>query len=240
MNTEKNIKMTIVFDNNKYNSSLETGWGFSCFVKGLEKTILFDTGSDGRILLSNMEKLNIDPKEIDVIFISHDHWDHTGGLEKLLQINPNVQIFILDAFSKETKTKIENFQVSLINLKLSKEIFEGVYSTGELGTGIKEQSLVIKSNNGLIVITGCAHPGIVNILEEVKNIFKEKIHLVVGGFHLKDFSKSDIEEIIMKVKKFGAIKVAPTHCSGDLARDLFKANFKNNFIEIGAGSEIEI
>jgi len=59
-----------------------------------------------------------------------------------------------------------------------------------------------------------------------ENIFKEKIYLVVGGFHLKDFSKSDIEEIIMKVKKFGAIKVAPTHCSGDLARDLFKANFK--------------
>jgi 7,8-dihydropterin-6-yl-methyl-4-(beta-D-ribofuranosyl)aminobenzene 5'-phosphate synthase len=44
----------------------------------------------------------------------------------------------------------------------------------------------------------------------------------------------------MKIKKFGAAKVAPTHCSGDLARNLFKANFKDNFIEIGTGSEIEI
>lgn len=78
MNNTKALRMTIVYDNNALQERLAADWGFSCLVKGLEKSILFDTGRDGRTLLSNMEKLGISPAEIDLVFLSHEHKDHTA------------------------------------------------------------------------------------------------------------------------------------------------------------------
>jgi len=75
----KDLKITIVYDNNHYDDRLETRWGFSCYIKGAEKTILFDVGGEGQVLLSNMEKLNIDPKEVNLIFLSHVHYDHNSN-----------------------------------------------------------------------------------------------------------------------------------------------------------------
>ena len=74
------LSISVVYDNNTYKEGLSEAWGFSCVLKGAEKTILFDTGEDGSILLSNMEKLGIHTKEIDLIVLSHFHDDHVGGL----------------------------------------------------------------------------------------------------------------------------------------------------------------
>jgi len=74
-----NLTITVMSDNNSYQGGLETAWGFSCLIQGTENTILFDTGGDGSILLANMEKLGFDPKEIELIVLSHMHWDHIDG-----------------------------------------------------------------------------------------------------------------------------------------------------------------
>jgi 7,8-dihydropterin-6-yl-methyl-4-(beta-D-ribofuranosyl)aminobenzene 5'-phosphate synthase len=70
-------------------------WGFSCFVEveGAPK-ILFDTGADGNILLSNMERLHIDPRDIEEVFISHGHFDHIGGLSAFLKVNSDVKLYV--------------------------------------------------------------------------------------------------------------------------------------------------
>jgi len=81
------LEMRILFDNNPYEKGLEVSWGFSCLIKGAEKTILFDTGGDGSILMANIEKMGIDPSEIDLVVLSHDHLDHTGGLSAFLEKN---------------------------------------------------------------------------------------------------------------------------------------------------------
>jgi len=119
-------------------------------------------------------------------------------------------------------------------------ICEDVYSTGELGTFIKEESLIIKTSKGLVVITGCAHPGIVNIVKRAKEMLKSDVYLVLGGFHLCWMSLSKVKRIINGVKKEGVKKVAPCHCSGDLARKQFEKAYGKDFILVGAGKTITI
>jgi 7,8-dihydropterin-6-yl-methyl-4-(beta-D-ribofuranosyl)aminobenzene 5'-phosphate synthase len=88
------------------------------------------------------------------------------------------------------------------------------------------------------VITGCAHPGIVQIVTASKNLIKDNVFLVIGGFHLRDNSQSEIENIIYRLKNLGVRYVGPCHCTGDLARDLFKKEFGEYYIEVGVGKRI--
>ncbi|MEA1964908.1 MAG: MBL fold metallo-hydrolase [Candidatus Aerophobetes bacterium] len=234
------VTITIVYDNNRYNTALETRWGFSCLIKGLEKTILFDTGGEGDILLSNMEKLNIDPQKIEVVILSHIHYDHVGGLFALLEKNHNLAVYLPESFPENFKNKVKKYGAKVVEVDNFVGICQNVYSTGQLGTWIKEESLIIKIDKGLIVITGCAHPGIVHIVKKTKEKLDAPIYLIMGGFHLSGTSKKKTDKIVNEFKKKGVERVAPCHCSGDLAREEFKRAYGNNFIPAGVGKKIEI
>ncbi|GAG46948.1 unnamed protein product, partial [marine sediment metagenome] len=130
----------------------------------------------------------------------------------------------------------------LIEVKGPLKISANVFSTGELGTWIKEESLIIKTNLGLIIITGCAHPGVVNIVKKAKAIVSStaKVYMVIGGFHLCGMNGSQIRGIVNDLKKEGVKKVAPCHCSGNLARRIFKKEYGNDYILAGAGKKFEL
>ncbi|RLF34912.1 MAG: MBL fold metallo-hydrolase [Thermoplasmata archaeon] len=236
----KNVSITTIYDNYQYNPGLKTGWGFSCLVKTENITLLFDTGGDSETLLSNMEKLKILPSEVDIIVLSHIHGDHTGGLKGFLEKNSKVKVYLPKSFPSSFKTDVESEGATAIDVHEPIEIEKGTYTTGELGVLIKEQSLIINTEKGIIVITGCAHPGIVNIVRKAKEITNENIYLVLGGFHLGGVSDSNLKIIIADFRKLGVEKVAPCHCSGDRCRELFKEEYKDNFISNGVGKIIEI
>jgi len=231
----KNLSITVSYDNNPYKERLKTAWGFSCVIRGTEKTILFDTGGDGSILLTNMEELGINPKEIDLVVLSHIHGDHVGGLPSFLRKNPGVVVYLPKSFPKGFKDGVKEYGAKIVEVQGPLKICEGVYSTGELGTWIKEQSLIIYTEKGLIVITGCAHPGIVKVVNKAKDLAKGDVLLVMGGFHLGGESKGEIENIISSFRKLGVSYVGPCHCSGDTARQLFKQEYGENFINVGVG-----
>ena len=120
-------------------------------------------------------------------------------------------------------------------------ICKDVWSTGQMGSLIKEQSLVIKTIKGLVVITGCAHPGIVNIVKKAKEMFKkEEIYLVMGGFHLLSYSEKETERIIRELKNLEVKKIAPSHCTGVKQIELFKRAWGKDFINSGCGATIGI
>ena len=231
----KDLSIIVSYDNNPYKERLTTAWGFSCVIRGTEKTILFDTGGDGSILVTNLEELGINPKEIDLVVLSHIHGDHVGGLPSFLEKNPEVVVYLPKSFPKGFKDGVKEYGAKVVEVQESLKICEEVYSTGELGTWIKEQSLVIHTEKGLILITGCAHPGIVKIVNQAKDLVKNDVLLVMGGFHLGGESKGEIEKIVSSFRKLGVSYVGPCHCSGDAARQLFKEEYGENFINIGVG-----
>ncbi len=236
----KELSITVVYDNNPYKQGLETGWGFSAFITGLEKTILFDTGGDGSLLLSNMEKSAVNPDKVDIVVLSHIHGDHTGGLGSLLEKNPDVIVYLPKSFPTKFKDNVQAYGAKMIDVEQPMKICENVYSTGQLGKWIKEQSLIIRTDKGLILITGCAHPGIVNIVNTAKDLVKDDILLVMGGFHLEWASRGKIEKIISAFKQWHVRYVGPCHCTGDKGRALFEKHFGENYINIGAGKVITL
>ncbi len=238
--TPANVIITILYDNNEYDKRLETAWGFSCLVEGVEKAILFDTGGDSATLLSNMHTLGIDPQDVDVVVISHIHGDHVGGLAGFLEENHAIAVYLPQSFPESIKDATMDAGAELIEVGGSVEICEHVYSTGELGDWIKEQSLVIETARGLVVITGCAHPGVVSIVRRAKELMGEEVYLVLGGFHLGGASAGEIGTIIEDFQRLGVQKVAPCHCSGDVARRLFEETYGEDFIPAGVGSRLEV
>jgi 7,8-dihydropterin-6-yl-methyl-4-(beta-D-ribofuranosyl)aminobenzene 5'-phosphate synthase len=234
------VTITILYDNNDYDERLETAWGFSCLVEGPEKTILFDTGGDSATLLSNMRTLGVDPGDVDVVVISHVHGDHVGGLTGFLEENDAVTVYLPQSFPENIKNVTKEAGAELIQVHGPVEICEHVCSTGELGDWIEEQSLVIETSRGLVVITGCAHPGVVNIVRQAKELAGGEVYLVLGGFHLGSVSAAEIAGIVEDFRQLGVQKAAPCHCSGDVARSLFEEVYGADFIPVGVGSRLEV
>jgi len=238
---KKDLALTIIYDNYSFDEDLETKWGFSCLVEGTGKTILFDTGGDGQVLLRNMEKLKIDPGAIDSVVFSHIHRDHTGGAADFLRENSDVTVYMPKSFTQSFKDMVNNSGARCVDVQEPVKVLENVYCTGEIGANIKEEALAIKTAKGLVVITGCAHPGIVEMVRKAKEIFKaDGAYLVIGGFHLRDMQEEQIKGIIAELRRENAKKIAPTHCTGDRAIALFKAEYGDDFISAGVGKKIII
>ncbi|MEJ2069041.1 MAG: MBL fold metallo-hydrolase [Syntrophobacterales bacterium] len=234
------VKIRVIFDNVSYSKQLESAWGFSCIIEGMSQVILFDTGSDGNILLTNMKKMGIDPKKVDAVFLSHLHGDHTGGLGAFLQQNPKVTVYLPASFPASFQESITALGSQFRTLKQPEKLYDKVYTTGELGSWIKEQSLVIDTPRGLVIVTGCAHPGIVQIVGQAKNWLQKEVYLVMGGFHLAGQTQGELHWVANELKKLGVKKVAPSHCTGDAARKLFQELWGQNFIESGVGANNEL
>jgi len=211
------MRITIIYDNTSYKKELESDWGFSCLVEVKNRRILFDTGTKGRLLLDNMKKLNINPEEIDEVFISHAHFDHTGGLSEFLAVNKKAKVYVPISFHG-----LKNREVVKIDKPI--KIHENIFSTGELN-GI-EQSMVVKTEKGLVVIVGCSHPGVESILKRAEKFGKP--YILIGGLH--GFNKFEILKDLEMV--------CPTHCTQNIRE--IRERFPKKYLEGGAGRIINI
>jgi len=238
------VRIKVIFDKNASDKKkVNTGWGVSFLV---DDRILFDTGENGEWLLKNLSSLAVDINKIAAVIISHDHWDHWGGLWDLLKERKGLKVYACPGFGKEFKDKVKEAQAELIEAEKFTEISQNIFITGEIpgsfrGKYMPEQAAILKTINGLTIITGCAHPGILKIVEKVKNKFPvEPVYLVLGGFHLMESDKRAIEIVAENFKIMNVIKAGPTHCSGEAAEDIFKEYYAENFVSIKAGQEIEV
>ncbi|HEY90399.1 MAG TPA: MBL fold metallo-hydrolase [Dehalococcoidia bacterium] len=198
------MKITIVYDNESGRPELKADHGYACLIESEDfPSILFDTGASGRILKHNLVELAKDFTDIGTVVISHRHSDHTGGLKSVIERNNDVDVYLPESYT----TGVSARRVTRVGRPV--QIHPGVVSTGEL-SGI-EQSLVLTTGKGLVVVVGCAHPGLDNILRVASGF--GKVWGIIGGFHgYRDFFELDYLSL-----------VCPCHCT------IYKAEIQRIF-----------
>ncbi|MCF8025934.1 MAG: MBL fold metallo-hydrolase [Desulfobacteraceae bacterium] len=211
------MRITILYDNDSRDGRLESDWGFAALIEVFGRNILFDTGAKGRLLLDNMNRLGVFPKSIDEVFISHDHWDHTGGLAKVHE-QKKVPVYIPDTIVKPVPS------LETVSVSRPAEIHENIYSTGTLRN--IEQSMCIRHKDKLLVVVGCSHPGVETILSAASEFGRPSA--LIGGLHgFSNFSAISSLDL-----------VCSTHCTKH-KREILSA-FPEIAVSGGAGKVIEI
>jgi 7,8-dihydropterin-6-yl-methyl-4-(beta-D-ribofuranosyl)aminobenzene 5'-phosphate synthase len=238
--TVESLVLTVVVDNVPGREDLETAWGLAVLVQGAEKTVLFDTGPDGPLLLGNLRSLGIDPSTVDAVFLSHDHRDHTGGMRTFLEANPDVTVYLLPSFSAEIKTAATSAGAEVVEVAGPLSLCPGLCTLGRLGVDITEQFLGVHTPEGLVLLTGCAHPGVENIVADARTLIGGDVLLVAGGFHLRSASPTEIDAVVAALVDLGVRNVAPSHCTGDEARQVFAATFGDHYHPSGVGTVLNL
>jgi 7,8-dihydropterin-6-yl-methyl-4-(beta-D-ribofuranosyl)aminobenzene 5'-phosphate synthase len=237
---EKPVTIRVVYDNYLNKEGLKTDWGFSILIEGLEKVILFDTGTKPDIFNFNFSNMGLDGNTIDMIVLSHEHMDHVGGLPAVVKLKTDIPVLFPGSFSSAFKARMVDIGLHPLLVKEPAKICNNIYTSGEFQHQIPEQALVLNTKNGLVVMTGCSHPGIIEMLKKIRSVFKKDIYMAFGGFHLMNKSDEEMNEIITEMKSIGLVKCGATHCTGDHQIAMIKEAFDDNYVEMGVGNSIVI
>ena len=253
------MKLTVLNDNAP-GDVCNSEHGLSYLVEA-DKTILFDTGSSD-LFLKNAALLNINIDKVDTVVLSHGHWDHGNGLVHLKNKNlithpdsfqkkyrkrdhsyiglPLTHIEASEKFNLITTKKPYQIseQITFLSEIPRLNSFEAKTTSFELDNGTEDfvpddSALVVKTEKGLVIVSGCAHSGICNTIDYAMNITNiNTVYGVIGGFHLK---KNDIQtqKTIDYFKNLNIKAIYPSHCTALPALAAFHQMFNTKQVFSG-------
>jgi len=198
-------------------------WGLS-FLVGT--SVLFDTFAQYRVLAKRMRQFGVDASQLKTVVLSHEHWDHTGGLAGLLAEHKALTLY-------------RPLEQGTAVMPLASELYLVGPIRGEHhGKDVLEQVLVVRLGKGLIVLSGCAHPGPVTIVRAVREALGEPVRGFVGGFHLMKASTQTIQDCAEGLKEEGLTFVAPIHCTGAKAQGILCDVFGEGYLTLNEGDTL--
>ncbi len=223
-------RLTVLYDNRVapgVSDTLRCGWGFSCLAEESSGKVLFDAGFDGGILLENMATLGIEPRSVDAVVLSHTHWDHLGGLARFLESRGDVPLYVPEGIPRHLRIELSNrADVTVTGTEDGSRVVPGIRTTASIGDKLKEQALVVDAGSGVLVVTGCCHPGLGPTLEAAS--LHGRVRGILGGLH----------EAKGPEQLSGLSLVAPCHCTKE--PDRFPELFPRAYQQVGVGSVVAV
>lgn len=259
------MKIITLIENLVYKQGLVAEHGLSLYIQTGDKKILFDTGQSG-LFMKNAAKLGINIEDIDMVILSHGHYDHTGGLYAFLQNNTKAKVYA----KSEIFTPKYHGQSRFIGIEKNEELLRDrfvpihevtavcpdvfimphitIHSQSDThfrGMLVKqgeefmldefndELFITMKHNGQINIITACSHRGITNICQTATDYFKLPVNLILGGFHIKECTISQYEEIVNYLRVLQPQTMGVCHCTGiekyALMQNDFHSNISYNF-----------
>lgn len=273
-------RITILVDNDvKDGLGLAPEHGFSALIERGPDRILFDTGQ-GPALIHNARALGISLRPLNLVVLSHGHYDHTGGLYEVAFLGGPLRVVahpgalrqhfgqhdgeagprsIGIPFRRET---IEEVGTTFHLTTEFEEIASGIWFSGQVPRlyensrdgrllTLKDErlvpdsieddgSLVIETKAGPVLLLGCAHAGLQNILEHFRDkLALQSIHAIIGGTHLGMLHPSRTDAAIETFERYRVQCIATAHCTGSRANAALRAHFGRRFTKAYAGAVFE-
>ena len=238
-------------------------WGYSAFIRYNGTTILFDGGTSAVILERNAKTLGVDLREVDIAVISHNHGDHTVGIDYLVAVNPTVKIYVPagsglggggDEYRKGYRWQVDELHA----IERATEVTPGMtlvptqspntghfsrYPPNELEPqlyGLPELSLALETDDGdIFLVVGCSHSGVNEIVRATQAATSADIELVTGGYHLGPYSHEYVMDVAHTMKdELHVARAGATHCTGDEAIAIFRETFGEDYVPAGLGARL--
>jgi len=210
---KSSVRITVLYDNQELDKRLIASHGFSCLIEVNGEKILFDTGGNPAVLFYNMGVLGLNPRSLTAVVVSHHHWDHAGGLSHILSLNPGIRAALptsSDGHVTESARTVGPLEVD----------YKGVR--------IREQALAVATPEGVVLLVGCAHPGVEKLVSEAAKVFPgTRVAAVIGGFHLVESREEEAVSVAWKLRALGVEKVAPCHCTGKRAAEAMSRVYRS-------------
>jgi len=238
------VKIVTLVDNDVWRPGLKSSWGLSFYVEplvdGRGYPLLMDTSGSFPTLLHNASALNVDLSSVRAVFISHWHGDHCGSISHVLSLTHRPTPVYVPSASGYGIAEIERAGGIPIVCSRPMEVVEGVMSTGEIPIGISEHSMLINvRGKGLIILTGCSHPGVLNIVRRAQQVSGvHRIYGIMGGFHMSGFERG--RRLAETLLKMGVRLISPCHCTHTSARMGIKEVMGDRYVENGAGRVFQV
>jgi 7,8-dihydropterin-6-yl-methyl-4-(beta-D-ribofuranosyl)aminobenzene 5'-phosphate synthase len=242
---QNSILVKMIYNNTGNNSNFRKDWGLAMWIEENNNAVFFDTGGNPKIFWKNIQAAGIDVSKLSVIIISHNHLDHTLGIPIILEkTGYKPVIYVPAADVEDFRSKYNRATIKPVHN--AQHITGSIWSTGEMkaslnNDAISEQSIIILQGKMAYIFTGCAHQGIIAIVEKTKSLHPDKdIALLAGGFHLLDHTIEQLRDISEKLNTLEVKKIAPSHCTGDKAIAFFRSEWKERFIDFNIGDDFKI
>lgn len=274
------LQITTLIENNLDDrKELINEHGLSLFIEVDGLNILFDTGQTGDFI-KNAKRLNKDLNSLDYMIISHGHYDHSGGLKRLINLlNEYPKLVVGSEFFRAKYKKVDeqtykyngnSFDEKFIldhNIPL-KKVEGGIFYISDRimvfhhflrkndfekrndKFYILEKNFVthddfddeivlgITTDKGLVVIVGCSHVGIVNILCSISEKTGMPIFAVIGGTHLVEADEMRIQKTMDAFRAMNIKFIAVSHCTGEEGIKRTQQKFRDKFIYNNTGNVI--
>lgn len=273
------MRIVCLIENSPGAACLPYEHGLSVYIETARHRILADTGASGSAI-RNAEALGVDLRQVDVLFLSHGHFDHAGGIPSFVSLNAEAGIYMqrtagLDYYGSDPegyryigidKSILASPQLRILNGTV--DLDEGITClSGFTGrrcfsksnrrlfrldggrfvpdTFDHEQALVVRENGKRLLFSGCAHNGILNILDRFRETFGRDPDLVISGFHFMKngaYTAEELHDIEETARELAGMQTVfyTGHCTSEPAYELLKPILVDKLHKLHTGLEITI